>query len=148
MIILQLYHYWRYGCICIYSAIFHGQLLMIIYNTYLTNTHTYNIFYYNYSNYYAQNKVQLTICSSNSLNFTMTYNINIGKWLACQSMDNTICMFNALANMKYMRKKVFKGHMVAGYACSIDYSPDMKFVCRPQCSFSSLLFFSVILIAI
>ncbi len=35
-----------------------------------------------------------------------------GKWLACQSMDNQIIIFNVLNRMKMMRKKVFKGHMV------------------------------------
>ena len=36
-----------------------------------------------------------------------------GKWLACQSMDNQIVIFNVLNRFKYMRKKVFKGHMVS-----------------------------------
>lgn len=35
-----------------------------------------------------------------------------GKWLACQSMDNKICVFNALNRMKFIRKKTFTGHMV------------------------------------
>ncbi|CAH1799522.1 unnamed protein product [Owenia fusiformis] len=51
-----------------------------------------------------------------------------GKWLACQSMENKIVIFNALDRMKNMRKKVFKGHMVAGYACSPDFAPDMSYV--------------------
>lgn len=51
-----------------------------------------------------------------------------GKWLACQSMDNKISIFNVLNRFKYMRKKVFTGHMVAGYACSADFSPDMSYV--------------------
>ena len=38
--------------------------------------------------------------------------ISLGKWLACQSMDNQIIIFNVLNRMKMMRKKVFKGHMV------------------------------------
>ena len=49
-----------------------------------------------------------------------------GKWLACQSMDNQIVVFNALNHFKFMRKKVFKGHMVAGYACGLDFSPEMR----------------------
>ena len=48
------------------------------------------------------------------------------KWLACQSMDNKICIFSALNRFKFHRKKEFKGHMVAGYSCSIDFSPDMR----------------------
>ncbi|XP_048239614.1 pre-mRNA-processing factor 17-like [Haliotis rufescens] len=51
-----------------------------------------------------------------------------GKWLACQSMDNKICVFNVLNRFKFMRKKTFTGHMVAGYACSIDFSPDMSYI--------------------
>ncbi|ELU00239.1 hypothetical protein CAPTEDRAFT_169920 [Capitella teleta] len=50
------------------------------------------------------------------------------KWLACQSMDNQIVVFNVLNRMKYMRKKIFRGHMVAGYSCTIDFSPDMSYL--------------------
>ncbi|KAF9798668.1 hypothetical protein SFRURICE_006998, partial [Spodoptera frugiperda] len=48
-----------------------------------------------------------------------------GKWLACQSMDNKVIVFSALNRFKMNRKKTFSGHMVAGYACSVDFSPDM-----------------------
>ncbi|KAK7492072.1 hypothetical protein BaRGS_00016736 [Batillaria attramentaria] len=51
-----------------------------------------------------------------------------GKWLACQSMDNKICVFDVLNRFKFMRKKTFKGHMVAGYACGIDFSPEMSYI--------------------
>ncbi|XP_064629751.1 pre-mRNA-processing factor 17-like [Lineus longissimus] len=51
-----------------------------------------------------------------------------GKWLACQSMDNQIVIFNVLNRFKFMRKKTFKGHMVAGFACNIDFSPDMSYI--------------------
>lgn len=51
-----------------------------------------------------------------------------GKWLGCQSMDNQIVMFNALNRFKFSRKKVFKGHMVAGFACGLDFSPEMSYV--------------------
>ena len=51
-----------------------------------------------------------------------------GKWLACQAMDNQIVIFNVLNRFKFMRKKVFKGHMVAGYACTVDFSPEMRWV--------------------
>ncbi|CAG0900334.1 unnamed protein product [Cyprideis torosa] len=50
------------------------------------------------------------------------------KWLACQSMDNKICIFSALNRFKFHQKKTFKGHMVAGYACSVDFSPDMSYL--------------------
>jgi pre-mRNA-processing factor 17 len=51
-----------------------------------------------------------------------------GKWIACQSMDNKICVFQVGERFKEMRKKVFKGHMTAGYACGIDFSPDMSYL--------------------
>jgi pre-mRNA-processing factor 17 len=50
------------------------------------------------------------------------------KWLACQSMDNKIVMFSAMNQFKMNRKKSFSGHMVAGYACVPDFSPDMRYV--------------------
>ncbi|XP_064617286.1 pre-mRNA-processing factor 17-like isoform X2 [Liolophura sinensis] len=56
---------------------------------------------------------------------TLSHN---GKWLACQSMDNQICIFNVLNRFKFMRKKRFTGHMVAGYACTVDFSPDMSYI--------------------
>ncbi|GAB1607600.1 pre-mRNA-processing factor 17-like [Argonauta hians] len=51
-----------------------------------------------------------------------------GKWLACQSMDNKICIFNVLNRFKFMKKKMFTGHMVSGYACTTDFSPDMSYI--------------------
>ncbi|XP_023023587.2 pre-mRNA-processing factor 17 [Leptinotarsa decemlineata] len=51
-----------------------------------------------------------------------------GKWLACQSMDNKIVIFSAMNRFKINRKKTFTGHMVAGYACSLDFSPDMSYL--------------------
>ncbi|KAJ8922907.1 hypothetical protein NQ315_001449 [Exocentrus adspersus] len=51
-----------------------------------------------------------------------------GKWLACQSMDNKIIIFSAMNRYKMNRKKIFAGHMVAGYACSLDFSPDMSYL--------------------
>ncbi|XP_044742207.1 pre-mRNA-processing factor 17 isoform X2 [Chrysoperla carnea] len=50
------------------------------------------------------------------------------KWLACQSMDNKIVIFSALNRFKLNRKKTFTGHMVAGYACTLDFSPDMSYL--------------------
>ncbi|XP_043220455.1 pre-mRNA-processing factor 17-like [Amphibalanus amphitrite] len=51
-----------------------------------------------------------------------------GKWLACQSMDNKICIFSAINRYKLHRKKQFTGHMVAGYACGLDFSPEMSYL--------------------
>lgn len=51
-----------------------------------------------------------------------------GKWILCQSMDNQIVCFGVLNNFRMNRKKNFKGHMVAGYACQIDVSPEGSYV--------------------
>uniref|UniRef100_A0A6M2DMU2 Pre-mRNA-processing factor 17 n=1 Tax=Xenopsylla cheopis TaxID=163159 RepID=A0A6M2DMU2_XENCH len=51
-----------------------------------------------------------------------------GKWLACQSLDNKVVIFSALNRFKMNRKKIFSGHMVAGYACGLDFSPDMSYL--------------------
>lgn len=51
-----------------------------------------------------------------------------GKFLACQSMDNQIISFNLLAQLKPVKKKTFKGHMVAGYACALEFSPDGTYI--------------------
>ena len=58
-----------------------------------------------------------------------------GKWLACQSMDNQILIFGAQNRFRLNKKKIFKGHMVAGYACQVDFSPDMR--CVSACPSSS-----------
>ncbi len=49
------------------------------------------------------------------------------KWMAAQSMDNQILTF-ATDGFKQNRKKVFRGHNVAGFACQVGFSPDGKFV--------------------
>ena len=48
------------------------------------------------------------------------------KWLAAQSLDNKISIFTCGEKFKPYKKKEFKGHMVAGYACGIDFSPEMR----------------------
>ena len=39
------------------------------------------------------------------------------KWLLCQNLDNQITVYTAQDRFKLNRKKVFKGHVVAGYTC-------------------------------
>ncbi|CAF3620454.1 unnamed protein product [Rotaria sordida] len=51
-----------------------------------------------------------------------------GKYLAFQSMDNQIRIMEPLANFRWKSKKLFKGHMVSGYACGLDFSPDMSYL--------------------
>jgi hypothetical protein len=50
--------------------------------------------------------------------------VAVEKWLACQSMDNQIIIFGVQNRFRLNRKKAFKGHMVAGYACQVNFSPD------------------------
>lgn len=50
------------------------------------------------------------------------------KWLACQSMDNTVRIFSARGKFKPNAKRVFNGHLVSGYACGLATSSDGKFL--------------------
>ncbi|KND01868.1 uncharacterized protein SPPG_03658 [Spizellomyces punctatus DAOM BR117] len=50
------------------------------------------------------------------------------KWLACQSLDNQIVVYSAHDRFRMNRKKAFRGHLVAGYACQPSFSPDGRFV--------------------
>jgi len=50
------------------------------------------------------------------------------KVLLCQSMENKIQAFSCHNNFRLDSKKVFRGHMVAGYACVPGFSPDMSVV--------------------
>ena len=50
------------------------------------------------------------------------------KWLAAQSLDNKICIFTCGEKFRPHKKKEFKGHMVAGYACQMSFSPEMRYV--------------------
>lgn len=50
------------------------------------------------------------------------------KRLLCQSMDNKIQAFTCHNKFKLDSKKIFRGHMVAGYACVPDFSCDMSLV--------------------
>lgn len=48
-------------------------------------------------------------------------------------MDNQILIFGAQNRFRLNKKKIFKGHMVAGYACQVDFSPDMRSVYHSDC---------------
>lgn len=49
------------------------------------------------------------------------------KWLACQSLDNQIVVYSS-DSFRQNRKKGFKGHSIAGYACQVGFSPDGRFI--------------------
>merc|ERR1712138_192286 len=43
-------------------------------------------------------------------------------------MDNTILSYETKDSVNLNRKKKFKGHSNAGYACQVDMSPDNRYV--------------------
>ncbi|ANZ75511.1 BA75_02996T0 [Komagataella pastoris] len=49
-----------------------------------------------------------------------------GKFVAAQSMNNTIVVFGASNRYKRNNKKLFKGHNTAGYSIGLAFSPDGK----------------------
>lgn len=49
------------------------------------------------------------------------------KWLACQSMDNSIMMYEA-GKYRLNRKKRFTGHVCSGYACQPAFSNDNNYI--------------------
>ena len=51
-----------------------------------------------------------------------------GEFWVGQSLDNKIVTYGATGRMKLMRKRVFKGHTVTGYACVPGFSPNGKFL--------------------
>ncbi|KAK6139220.1 hypothetical protein DH2020_027040 [Rehmannia glutinosa] len=50
------------------------------------------------------------------------------NWLACQSLDNQILIYSTRERFQLNKKKKFAGHIVAGYACQVNFSPDGRFV--------------------
>ena len=50
------------------------------------------------------------------------------QYFAAQSLDNTICVFQAGKRYSLQKKKKFSGHQVAGYACEPAISPDGQFL--------------------
>ncbi|KAH6826765.1 Transducin/WD40 repeat-like superfamily protein [Perilla frutescens var. hirtella] len=50
------------------------------------------------------------------------------NWLACQSLDNQILIYSTRERFQLNKKKRFAGHIAAGYACQVNFSPDGRFV--------------------
>lgn len=50
------------------------------------------------------------------------------KWLLGQSLDNQIVVYGVHNKFRQHNKKLFRGHLNAGYACQVDMSPDGQFV--------------------
>jgi len=51
-----------------------------------------------------------------------------GQYFAGQSLNNEIHVYTATDRFKQMRKKIFKGHVNAGYANRITFSPNGKYL--------------------
>jgi len=51
-----------------------------------------------------------------------------GQFFSAQSMDNEIHVYGARDRFRRIRKKVFKGHTNAGFACQMTYSPNGRFM--------------------
>jgi pre-mRNA-processing factor 17 len=50
------------------------------------------------------------------------------RFFVAQSLDNTICVFQAGTRFALQKNKKFSGHQVAGYACEPAVSPDGQFL--------------------
>ena len=54
------------------------------------------------------------------------------KWWIGQSMDNQILVYSARDRFRQHPRKVFKGHLVAGFACQPNFSPDGRYAAAPR----------------
>lgn len=51
-----------------------------------------------------------------------------GRYVAAQSLDNEIVVFQAEDKFRRHRRKAFKGHGCGGYAVQVNFSPDGRFL--------------------
>jgi len=51
-----------------------------------------------------------------------------GKYFAAQSLDNQILIYGSSGRFSLNKKKRFSGHITAGYACQVNFSPDAAYV--------------------
>jgi len=47
-----------------------------------------------------------------------------GNWFVGQSLDNQILVYSTRDRFRLNKKKRFAGHLTAGYACQVNFSPD------------------------
>ncbi|KAK9851127.1 hypothetical protein WJX84_004948 [Apatococcus fuscideae] len=50
------------------------------------------------------------------------------QWFIGQSLDNQIVTYSTKDRFRQNRKKTFKGHTIAGYACRPNFAPDGRYV--------------------
>ncbi len=55
------------------------------------------------------------------------------QWMVGTSLDNQIVTYSTKDRFRQNRKKVFKGHTVAGYACQPNFSSDGRYVMSGEC---------------
>lgn len=51
-----------------------------------------------------------------------------GTYFIGQSLDNQVVTYSTKERFRQNRKKTFRGHNTAGYACQVNFSPDARFV--------------------
>jgi len=51
-----------------------------------------------------------------------------GNWFVGQSLDNQILVYSTRERFKLNKKKRFLGHLVAGFACQVNFAPDGRFI--------------------
>jgi pre-mRNA-processing factor 17 len=51
-----------------------------------------------------------------------------GTWFAVQSLDNQVLVYSTRDRFRLNKKKKFTGHLCAGYACQVNFSPDGHFI--------------------
>jgi len=51
-----------------------------------------------------------------------------GQYVACQNLNNTITVYECSDGTMRSKNKVFKGHVTAGYACDVAFSPDGQYI--------------------
>ena len=56
------------------------------------------------------------------------------NYIALQNMDNTIKVIHLYGKFKWYKKKIFKGHQIAGYGIEIEFTPDGKILMSGDCN--------------
>ena len=63
------------------------------------------------------------------IRFTSLTVAELGIFIDCKGKNlRPVFVYQVGDRFKEIRKKVFKGHMVAGYACGLDFSPEMSYL--------------------